>query len=89
MMTAWQEYKEKVARQKEGRKKGTTLPPTAPELKNWFDKTRGKIIDADAANWSENDRVAVNESLTALQGAIDDFFNSGAAGENPPSQELS
>jgi len=89
MLSAWEDYKEKVARQKEGRKKGTTLPPTAPELKKWFDKTRGKITDADAANWSDDDRIAVNESLTALQEAIDGFLNPGEAGENPPSRELS
>ena len=88
MLTAWQEYKEKVARQAEGRKKGATVPPTAPELKKWFDKTRGKITDADAANWSDDDRIAVNESLTALQEAIDGFLNPEAAGENPPSREL-
>ncbi|MCK9393093.1 MAG: hypothetical protein M0Q01_16170 [Syntrophales bacterium] len=81
MLTAWQEYKEKVARQKEGRKKGTTLRPTTPELKKWFDKTRGKITD--------DDRIAVNESLMALQEAIDGFLNPEEAGENPPSRELS
>lgn len=89
MLTAWQEYKEKVARQTEGRKKGTTVSPTAPELKKWLDKTRGKITDADAANWSDDDRIAVNESLTSLQEAIDVFLNPEEAGEKPPSRELS
>ncbi len=88
MLSAWEDYKEKAARQKEGRKKGVTVPPTAPELKKWFDKTRGKITDADAANWSDDDRIAVNESLTSLQEAINGFLDPEEAGENPPSRNL-
>jgi len=88
MLSAWEDYKEKAARQKEGRKKGVTVPPTAPELKKWFDKTRGKITDTDAANWSDDDRIAVNESLTSLQEAINGFLNPEEAGENPPSRNL-
>jgi len=88
MLTAWEEYKGKVARQKEGRKMGTTVPPTAPELAKWFDKTREKITDADGANWSDDDRIAVNESLGSLQEAIDAFLNPEETGENPPSRNL-
>jgi len=40
-------------------------------------------------DWSEDDRIAVNESLTALREAIDVFLNPEEAGENPPSRELS
>jgi len=88
MLTAWQEYKEKVARQKEGRKKGTTVPPTPLDLKKWFEKTQGKISDANTENWSEDERLAVSESLTALRETIDAFLNPEEAGENPPSREL-
>jgi len=61
-----------------------------PELKEWFDKTRGKITDPNAVDWSDDDRIAVNKSLTALREAIDVFLNPvpEAAGENPPSREL-
>ncbi len=89
MVTAWEAYKEKVARHAEGRKKGAKVPPTAMELAKWFDKTRGKITEADAASWSADERSAVNESLSALQEAIDAFLNLEEAGENPPSRELS
>jgi len=90
MVTAWEAYKEKVARQAEGRKKGTATPPTAPELKKWFDKTRDRISDADTANWSEDERFEVNESLAALRETIDAFLASGAeAEEDMPSRELS
>jgi len=88
MLSAWEKYKEMVKKQQEGRKKVEKIPPTPPELKKWFDKTRGKITDVDAVDWSEDDRIAVNESLTALREAIDVFLNPEAAGENPPSREL-
>ncbi|MCX5829137.1 MAG: ParB/RepB/Spo0J family partition protein [Deltaproteobacteria bacterium] len=89
MLSAWEKYKETVKKQQEGRKKVEKIPPTPPELKKWFDKTRGKITGVDAANWSDDDRIAVNESLTALQEAINGFLNPEEAGENPPSRELS
>jgi len=59
-----------------------------PELKKWFDKTRGKITDPNAVDWSDDDRIAVNKLLTALREATDVFLNPEAAGENPPSREL-
>lgn len=89
MLSAWEKYKETVKKQQEGRKKVEKIPPTPPELKKWFDKTRGKITDADAVDWSDDDRIAVNESLTALREAIDVFLNPEEVGENPPSRELS
>jgi len=88
MLSAWEKYKEMVKKQQEGRKKVEKLPPTPPELKKWFDKTRGKITDADSVDWSDDDRIAVNESLTALREAIDVFLNPEETGENPPSREL-
>lgn len=75
MLSAWEKYKETVKKQQEGRKKVGKIPPTPPELKKWFDKTRGKLTDADAVDWSNDDRTAVNESLTALREAIDVFLN--------------
>ena len=75
MLTAWQDYKDRVAKQKEGRKKGEKGPATPQELKTWLDKTRGKLNDADTGNWSDEDRIAVNDSLTALQEAIGIFLN--------------
>ncbi|MCK9391482.1 MAG: ParB/RepB/Spo0J family partition protein [Syntrophales bacterium] len=75
MLSAWEKYKETVKKQQEGRRKVEKIPPTPPELKKWFDKTRGKLTDADAVDWSNDDRTAVNESLTALREAIDVFLN--------------
>ena len=44
MLTASQDYKDRVVKQKVRRKKGKRVSVTAQELKPWFDKSRGKYF---------------------------------------------
>jgi len=74
MMTAYNNYKEQLQKQEEGRKKAEKLSDAA-RLCQTFDKTREKLATTEIAEWSNDDLLAVNNSGAALQEALQNFLN--------------
>ena len=90
MNTAYAKLKEQMQKDQEGaRKRGAALSPAAG-LSRSLDQVRDKVEKTDNANWSEEDRTVVNDSIIALQEALDVYMNPTEAGEGetPPSREL-
>jgi len=89
MVTAFNIYKEQLNKEGEGRKKIEKLSEGA-KFCQALDTTRERVAKTDVANWSDNDLLAANDSVTALQEALNIFINPPTEGEeNPPSRELS
>ncbi len=90
MNTAYAKLKEQMQKDQEGaRKRGAALSPAAGLCRS-LDQARDRVEKADNANWSEEDRTVVNDSIIALQEALDVYMNPTEAGEDgaPPSREL-
>ena len=90
MNTAYAKLKEQMQKDQEGaRKRGVALSPAAG-LSRSLDQARDKVEKADNTNWSEEDSIIVNDSIIALQEALDVYMNPAEAGEGetPPSREL-
>jgi len=90
MNTAYARLKEQMQKDQEGaRKRGAALSPAAG-LSRSLDQARDKVEKTDNANWLEEDRTIVNDSIIALQVALDVYLNPTEAGEGemPPSREL-
>jgi len=90
MNTAYARLKEQMLKDQEGaRKRGVALSPAAGLCRS-LDQARDKVEKTDNANWSEEDRTVVNDSIIALQEALDVYMNPTEAGEEetPPSRNL-
>lgn len=80
MTTAYAKYKEEMQKEQAGVTKRAARATPAESLRQSLDKTRGKLEKTDAANWSEDDRLAVNDSMTQLRDAMETFFNPSREG---------
>ncbi|MBA4349529.1 MAG: hypothetical protein C0415_06035 [Thermodesulfovibrio sp.] len=88
MTTAYAKLKEQMQKDQEGaRKRGATLSPAAGLCQS-LDKTREKLEKADNTNWSDEDRLIVNDSIGRLKDTIEIFItppSEGGETEAPPS----
>ena len=90
MITAYAKLKEQMQKDQEGaRKRGAALSPAA-DLCRSLDKAREKVEKADNTNWSDEDRLIVNDSISALQEALNIYINPPETGEGeaPASRKL-
>ena len=69
-----------MQKEQAGATKRAARATPAESLRQSLDKTRGKLEKTDAANWSEDDRLAVNDSMTQLRDAMETFFNPSREG---------
>lgn len=74
MLTAWQKYKKKVAKQQNSREKKVKATH-AMVLCQSMEKILARLAAADPASWSEEEKNAVSTTLVALQEALRTFPN--------------
>jgi len=79
MTTAYTKYKEELQQEQEGEKKIREKLSAASSLCQSLDKSREKLDKSDIADWSEDDVMAVNDSISNLREALDNFTNPPAS----------
>ena len=91
MMTAYEQIKERMRREQEGRKPRGEKKSPAAALCEVLGKTKDRLRAADIAEWSEDDVHDVQEAVAGLREALDAFENppAGDGGESPPRMALS
>ena len=82
METAFAKYKEKMLKQAEGRQKREKVEDAAAALQ-WLTKTNGKLAAIDTSAWTEEEKTAFTEGLTAIQETIAALLTPKPA-EEPP-----
>jgi ParB family chromosome partitioning protein len=75
MVTAWNQYKDKLARAAEGRKKREIVPESATGILNWVSKTVNKLDGLDTSAWTEEQKNTFNQTLMNLQESIQAILN--------------
>ncbi|MCX5830144.1 MAG: ParB/RepB/Spo0J family partition protein, partial [Deltaproteobacteria bacterium] len=80
MTTAYAKYKEEMQKEQAGGKKRAAAATPVESLRQSLDRTREKLEKTDAANWSEDDRLAVNDSMTRLRDAMETFLTPSGEG---------
>ena len=79
MTTAYDKYKEELQQEQEGVKQTREKLSAAASLCQSLDKSREKLDKSDVADWSEDDIVAVNASISNIREALDNFTNPPAS----------
>ena len=82
METAFAKYKEKMLKQAEGRQKREQAEDAVATLQ-WLTKTNGKLAAIDTSAWTEEEKTAFTEGLTAIQETIAALLTPKPA-EEPP-----
>ena len=77
MITAYDKYKEEL--QQEGVKQIREKPSAAASLCQSLDKAREKLGKTEIADWSDDDLMAVNASISNIREALDNFTNPPAS----------
>ncbi|MEI6315395.1 MAG: ParB/RepB/Spo0J family partition protein [Syntrophus sp. (in: bacteria)] len=75
MTTAYEKYKEELQKEQAGVTKRREKLSAAASLCQSLDKTREKLAKTDVADWSEDDVLATNDSISNLREALDNFTN--------------
>ena len=95
MTTAYAKYKEELQKAQAGGTKKREKLTAAVAFCQSLDKSRDKVEKTDITEWSDDNLLAANASVTALREALDVFLNppgegegEGGDGEAPPSPEL-
>jgi ParB family chromosome partitioning protein len=70
MITAWNQYKDKLAKAAEGRKKREKVPESASDILKWVSKTVNKLEGLDTSTWTDNEKNALNQTLQNLHESI-------------------
>jgi len=79
MITAWNQYKDKVAKAAEGRKKREKVPESATDILKWVSKTANKLDGLDTSAWTEDEKGAFNQTLQNLHESIQAILNPSEA----------
>ena len=75
MTTAYEKYKEELQKEQEGGAKKREKLSAALSLCQSLDKVREKLAKTDVADWSDDDVLATNDSISNLREALDNFTN--------------
>jgi ParB family chromosome partitioning protein len=79
MTTAYAKYKEELQQEQEGEKKIREKLSASASLCQSLDKAREKLAKTDIADWSEDDVLAANDSISNIREALDNFTNPPAS----------
>jgi len=82
MITAWNQYKDKVAKAAAGRTKREKVPESAADILNLVSKTVNKLGGLDMSAWTEDEKNAFNQTLMELQESIQTILNPSEARSN-------
>jgi len=88
MISAYAKLKEQLQKKQEGRKQRVVIEKSPEEICQWLQKTGEKISAIDTVNWTEEQRLAYNETLMNLQEILQQQRESSERGERPPSRKL-
>ena len=75
MVTAWNQYKEKLAREAEGRKPREKVPESAEEIMTWLSKATNKLSGLDISAWTEDEKGTFKQTLMDVQEIIQGFLS--------------
>ncbi len=76
MQTAFDRYKDKVAKAAAGRTKQAKSAETAADLVLWLDKVTKKLNSLDTAGWSEEEKGTFNQAVHDVHEALGAMLNS-------------
>ena len=79
MQTAFEKYKEKVAKAAEGCTKQKKEPETAADVMTWLSKAVNKLNGLNTSVWSEDEKGAFNQALMDFHDAIGVILNPPAS----------
>ena len=82
MITAWGQYKDKLAKAAAGRAKREKVPESAMAVLNLVSKTVSKLGGLDMSAWTEDEKNAFNQTLMELQESIQAILNPSEAPSN-------
>ncbi len=82
MITAWNQYKENLAKAAAGRTKRERIPESPTDILNWGNKTVSKLGSLDMSDWTEDEKNAFNQTLMELQESIQAILNPAGASSN-------
>ncbi|MEI6313927.1 MAG: ParB/RepB/Spo0J family partition protein [Syntrophus sp. (in: bacteria)] len=75
MTTAYEKYKEELQKEQEGGTKKREKLTAAAVLCQFLDKSREKLEKTDVSDWSDDDLLTANDSISRLREALDNFTN--------------
>jgi len=84
MITAWNQYKDKLAKAAEVRQKRVKIPESAADILNWMSKTANKLKGLDTSAWTEDEQNACNQTLQNLYESIQVILNPQKTSNNMP-----
>ena len=73
MTTAYEKYKEELQKEQEGGTKKREKLTAAAVLCQFLDKSREKLEKTDVSDWSDDDLLTANDSISRLREALDNF----------------
>jgi ParB family chromosome partitioning protein len=82
MITAWGQYKDKLAKAASGRAKREKVPGSAMAVLNLVSKTVSKLGGLDMSAWTEDEKNAFNQTLMELHESIQAILNPSEAPSN-------
>jgi len=82
MITAWGQYKDKLAKAAAGRAKREKVPESAMTVLNLVSKTVNKLGGLDMSAWTEDEKNAFNQTLMELHESIQAILNPSEAPSN-------
>jgi ParB family chromosome partitioning protein len=82
MITAWGQYKDKLAKAAAGRAKREKVPESAMAVLNLVSKTVSKLGGLDMSAWTEDEKNAFNQTLMELHESIQAILNPSEAPSN-------
>lgn len=84
MLTAWNKYKEKAAKEAAGKQPRFKTPDNAEEAVKWLERAIAKLDALDTAAWSEDEKSAFNQTLLVLEESIQGRLNALESGGGAP-----
>ena len=75
MTTAYEKYKQEIQKEQEGGTKKREKLTAAAVLCQSLDKSREKLEKTDVSDWSDDDLLTANDSISRLREALDNFTN--------------
>ena len=82
MITAWNQYKEKLAKAAAGRATRAKVPESAVSVLNLVSKTVSKLGSLDMSTWTEDEKNAFNQTLMELHESIQAVLNPAGPSSN-------
>ena len=75
MITAWNAYKAKLAKQAAGNTRQAKTPETPEDVIAWLGKSADKLESLDTSTWAEDQQNSFGQSLVHLQESIQAILN--------------